>query len=455
MNKTITILLLVLGLIESANSQTNISSSSDGRFIGNINGEYHNDPTGMLQDFTIGIEWWTLLGEPVENYGFLWNTTGSYKTSVNGKTHTISRDMLGKYPDLLNRFNNIEPVSIDIIVYGAAKGNTSSVKRGSLHTYSSFYQKGSAYKKDGQSYDPYSLSAHILYEIKNMNILTGKSGKMSYGLSPSSPKSWNYFLSWKQNSSNYFAPNTKFDNIKNKDDFNYNKLSEPSKNDINTDLKHLFNNSTSFLLKSEIANIIWPETEMKNIANEYLRREDGGKWNKTKDITNDWGEFPEDKEIETYKVYNFVWLKAYYDDPPEGYILVSPIVSCEIPVGLKVNDKVNYRMNKYGPIYCGYGKDNNYATWELQLSHDIEGAWSTFSEESNLLPTRIKRHSGLDYGHGKWGTYDEVKKIRDKFIVNFQNDDLGYNRKILKYEYNVKFNYTLNPRFTAGPVGYY
>jgi len=329
--KTLIFSLIAQCLYHTAYTQTVINIDSDSRFTGKIKGEYYDDPTGMLQDFTLGMEWWKLLGEPIENYGIMWNTSGSFKTEIEGKPYTLSRTSLEKYPDLQKRFDYMTP-SIDVVIYGTANGKTVSVRRGTVFAHSSFYGKGSAYKKDGKSYDPYTLQAPFLYEIKDVNFLVGKSGKMSYSLSPGSPKSWNYFLSWKQRTSNYMAPNTTFDYlVLNKSDYDYSKLSTAAREDLDGKLNYLYSQTSSFTIKAQITNLKWPEYEMKSIIKEYLKRENGGEWqvSKTPDISNDWGELPEDKEPETKKIYIFTVIETtikinsnYY----ENKHWISPIV---------------------------------------------------------------------------------------------------------------------------------
>ncbi|KYG72200.1 hypothetical protein MB14_09160 [Roseivirga ehrenbergii] len=257
------------------NAQTKITKNSENRFIGMIKSDFYSDPNGLLKDASIGIEWWTLLGEPVELYSVKWNSTGVFKVNIEGKQISISKNSLNKYPDLQKRFDNIKPYKIDFAIYGTADGGSSSVKRGSSFQYSSFYNQGSAYKKDGQSYDPYKLSARVLYQIPDAKLLVGKSGQTSRSIVPESPMTWNEFIAWKQNTSNYSEPNIKYDYlVLNKSESEYRKLDEGAKKQLISTLKHLYSNTNSFTLKAQITNLEWPKYELESLAREFLKREE-------------------------------------------------------------------------------------------------------------------------------------------------------------------------------------
>ena len=296
--------------------QTKINRNTELRFIGNITGDFHDDPMGMLQDFTLGLEWWSLLGEPVEMYTIKWHSTGSYRVNLKGKTVIISRDMVAKYPDLLKRFDNLRPSKMDLVVYGQCEGNTSAIKRGGVFPYSAFYGKGSAYKKNGQSYDPYTLSAHILHTVHDRHLLFSKSGKWGKSLVPESPKVWNQFLNWKQRTSNFVAPNTEIDYlVLNKTVTKYNSISKSQQDDLDKKLKYLFNNTTTMALNVQVVKLEWPETEMRSIAQLFDEYETGKTKpspleeiteakkeiaNQTKYENNDfWGELANVKPLET------------------------------------------------------------------------------------------------------------------------------------------------------------
>lgn len=73
---------------------------------------------GMVRAAKLSMDWWTLYGEPVENYNFQWITTGQYQIYVDGgSTTTVTRSMLSKYPDLVRRFDALKPLDIRFRIY--------------------------------------------------------------------------------------------------------------------------------------------------------------------------------------------------------------------------------------------------------------------------------------------------------------------------------------------------
>lgn len=72
---------------------------------------------GLMAEAVLFMEWWTLLGDPIESYLFKWKSTGYYEVRYrdNGElvTKTISRSQLAKYPDLQRWFDNIAPLNIN------------------------------------------------------------------------------------------------------------------------------------------------------------------------------------------------------------------------------------------------------------------------------------------------------------------------------------------------------
>ncbi|HMG10171.1 MAG TPA: hypothetical protein VK609_16770 [Mucilaginibacter sp.] len=79
---------------------------------------------GFVKDAVLYFQWWTLFGDPIEKYAFKWTTSGYYEVMYeeNGKmvSKSIYRNDLIKYPDLLERFDGIEPynLSAEITITG-------------------------------------------------------------------------------------------------------------------------------------------------------------------------------------------------------------------------------------------------------------------------------------------------------------------------------------------------
>lgn len=120
---------------------------------------------GFVKDAVLLFQWWTLLGDPVEKYGFKWLTSGYYEVMYEEKgqmvTKSIYRNQLEKYPDLLKKFDRIEPLNVDVeISFGS--GNIDDQKYYDFRRkYNILSDLGSAGYKE--SYTIKSLGIHYLY----------------------------------------------------------------------------------------------------------------------------------------------------------------------------------------------------------------------------------------------------------------------------------------------------
>lgn len=399
------ILIFLSGIV---NAQTKISRDSDDRFTGVVKSEFYSDPAGLLKDASLGIEWWTLLGEPVELYTVKWNSTGVFKTTVKGKEVSISRGALNKYPDLAKKFDNLKPYKIDFAIYGTADGRSSSVKRGESFEYSSFYNQGSAYKKDGQSYDPYTLSARVLYQIPDAKILAGKSGEVSKNIVPESPMYWNEFIVWKQNTSNYSEPDLKFDYLAlNKSKSDYDKLDDASKKALNRKLKYLYANTSSFTLKAKITNLEWPKYELESLAREFLTREEK-KETEEEQKEDDFWSGEEEKTDKTKE--------AKEDDFWSG--------------------KSEGNKEKTDDFWSGKEKTNS-------QKDDFWGGKGTIEEEVEL-ERKLAEASGDQYLGHKTVTTKYIKvRCRDHGDIDGDRVQILHNEKV------IESNYTLNSSFSS------
>lgn len=405
----LSILSIVIIPCFSVKGQTKVSRNSDDRFTGVVKSEFYSDPTGLLKDASLGIEWWTLLGEPVELYTVKWNSTGVFKAIVKGKEVSVSRSALNKYPDLAKKFDNLKPYKIDFAIYGTADGRSSAVKRGESFEYSSFYNQGSAYKRDGQSYDPYTLSARVLYQIPDAKILAGKSGEVSKNIVPESPMYWNEFIAWKQNTSNYSEPDLKFDYLvlnKNKPD--YDKLDDASKKELNRKLKYLYANTSSFTLKAKITNLEWPKYDLQSIASEYLKREEKKEEEveveeKEDDFWN--GEDGNKADAKTAKEDDF-W-----------------------------NGKSESSKEKTDDFWSGKEKANN-------QKDDFWGGKGTIEEEVEL-ERKLAEASGDQYLGHKTVTTKYIKvRCRDHGDIDGDRVQILHNEKVIEYNYTLASSFS-------------
>tara|TARA_R110000796_G_scaffold71409_2_gene161978 strand:+ start:32702 stop:34240 length:1539 start_codon:yes stop_codon:yes gene_type:complete len=399
-----------------AKAQTKIARNSENRFIGMIKSDFYSDPTGLLKDASIGIEWWTLLGEPVELYTVKWNSTGVFKTTVKGKEVSVSRSALNKYPDLAKKFDNLKPYKIDFAIYGTADGRSSSVKRGGAFEYASFFNQGSSYKKDGQSYDPYTLSARILYQIPDAKILAGKSGEVIKNIVPESPMYWNEFIAWKENTSNYSEPDLKFDYlVLNKSRSDYEKLDDASKKTLNKKLKYLYANTNFFSLKAKITNLEWPKYELESLANEFLKREEKKETEEEQKEDDFWsGEEEKTDKAKTAKEDDF-W-----------------------------NGKSEISQEKTDDFWSGKDKSKN-------TEDDFWGGKGSVEEEVEL-ERKLAEASGDQYlGHKTVTTKYIRVRCRDHGDIDGDRVEILHNGKVIESNYTLSASFsTFNVELTEG-----
>ena len=288
-------LLLLYGFTQG---QTSIQKDNNQIFKGRVKGipNYGKPNQKFIKDFSVGIKWSVYLGEPVESYAFKWNASNSFTVKVNGQNKTFTKSQINEFPDLAAELSKVIPDYVEVIVYGEASGKSVSVKRGSNPKYSEFYANNlPTYKKNGQSYDRYSLLTHVLYKIGNQHFLFGKSGiEVSGAIIGTS--------AWKQRTSNYSEPNIRFDYlVRNLSEEKFKKLSKDKKDEANKKFKTAYLNANTLKLKAEIVKIEWGY-QLINIANKYLKyKKEGKKKEKKKD------DFWEDDEKTKTKKKDDFW----------------------------------------------------------------------------------------------------------------------------------------------------
>lgn len=120
---------------------------------------------GFVKDAVLLFQWWTLLGDPVEKYGFKWLTSGYYEVMYEEKgqmvTKAIYRSDLAKYPDLLKKFDRIEPLNVDVEITFSSANIDDQKYYDFRRKYNILSDLGSAGYK--ASYTIKSLGIHYLY----------------------------------------------------------------------------------------------------------------------------------------------------------------------------------------------------------------------------------------------------------------------------------------------------
>jgi hypothetical protein len=235
MKKIVSIVLILLSTVSF--SQT-LKRDKDLRLTGDINHKIFNDeadndyPKGLMDNFTLGVQWWEFLGEPMEYYSFKWEATQVIQIDFGT---FLKRSDLDKYPNLLKRFDNIRPSHLELGL--------------------------------SASQDLNSSYGNIKYNLEDWQILYTKAGVLSKNLSPGSPETWNEFWKWDWDmQKNYNIETEKFKT-----------LSEEEQKKITSKLRTKFRQCTSLNVSVYIKDIKWPKSEINGIYEAYLQYEKGEK----------------------------------------------------------------------------------------------------------------------------------------------------------------------------------
>ncbi len=140
------------------------------RFQAIIKNHSGNASFEFIQGITLEVQWWELLGEPVNYYKLKWNRGMNFQLP-SGTT----RDDLSKYPDLLRRFDAMKPLSFEFEIDFELKDMKPNC--------------GSTIKDT----DTFARGSRFVNSTKHL--LIGKNGEVQSSLSPGSG-SWADFATW-------------------------------------------------------------------------------------------------------------------------------------------------------------------------------------------------------------------------------------------------------------------
>lgn len=240
---------------------------------------------GLVQEATLRINWWSLLGDAVCSDLFFWKSSGWYEIhytdSKTGQavTRQISRSGLGKYPDLVKRFDALAPDNMNFEV---------EFSLGSVDTrkYETFRRKHNLLESIGSAM-PY-LKSTFTHRILQHELLFERSG-----VSPiQAPQSvtWTEYLGLSQ-------------------DYDKGKLGTIREFwSIVSDLK---------IRMFRVTRMEWPLGEMRAIAEAFERRERGDEDPSPKRLIAS-----ADSASQHLKKYaaNDEWREPLLDDNPEADI---------------------------------------------------------------------------------------------------------------------------------------
>lgn len=227
---------------------------------------------GMVEAAVLTVDWWTLFGEPVENYSFQWTSTRKYHISEYGGrlNMTVTRDMVSKYSDLLMRFDAIKPLDIKFKIYW--KHSDEAYKKNLHYTFSS--------NNRNQSVST-NVNTGLLFEPSGKEPLSVPGIRQGKGLQ--------------------FIDQTY-------DSYQHYDLNEEQKKSWIVEY-----NKTSKIIIDQffVSDIKWPVGEMKAIADKYEQYERGEATPSPTQIINE--ELRKNQHLTAYNNNDF-WGDAYEDE---------------------------------------------------------------------------------------------------------------------------------------------
>ena len=227
---------------------------------------------GIMSDAAIAMDWWTLFGEPVEQYLFTWKAKDFYEiisldaTGSSTIKRTVNKNDLKKYPDLLLRYENIKPTEIEFeIQWGLEDRDVFSLTGMSFNSY-------------------YGVRNSFKTKVSSANILIEPSGKTPFGVPGIRQGKGEAFFGLEKN-------------------FPKDKLQG---------LMQLFTKAPYQYINAVIVTKIkWPVGEMKAIADKYDQYERGEATPSPTQIINE--ELRKNQHLTAYNNNDF-WGDAYEDE---------------------------------------------------------------------------------------------------------------------------------------------
>lgn len=235
-------MILIVG-IHTAYAQHELVEKQDGKFFANISVQPYGfgadqNAAGFIKDLELEVTWWWLFDQPVYYHTLRWTIQDSVKVEPYSSWLVfLRREDLSDYPDLLKRFDELRPrsmeITFDVTLYQMEK----SKFVGKFDTY--FDSSGSFnYRKT----------------VKNIELMIAKSGQDGENLSPGSPEDdFSEFTD--------YAVKPSFINSKEK---------------VEQRLKNTFINTGSIVFgNAHVSGLELPNQEVKSIYDAFMARERG------------------------------------------------------------------------------------------------------------------------------------------------------------------------------------
>lgn len=193
-NKTILVTICIGLYISYSAALAATSAKTNGTFSGKLaalDSTVSQRSNGFISSVKLRVKWWGLLGQPVESYSLKWRM--SDYVNVPNTNAVLSRAMLSKYPTLLNRFNDLKPLDIQLKFWFGLSYNGNEYLSSSTH-----FNCLDNWTQSNQNAG-YSCENAIGFKIvkRTPHLMIAKSGQWDDNITPSSPKDWASFVQWR------------------------------------------------------------------------------------------------------------------------------------------------------------------------------------------------------------------------------------------------------------------
>lgn len=261
------IAFLIIFTFESSQALADTIQKYDGRFVGTISKDVIVlDSSQMISNANVSIEWWTLLGQAVEIYGFKWQSTGKIRV---GNT-VLERSHLQAYPSLVKRFDALQPSNVEIELdiqpqISNFYANEDTFVAGSeLYVREKRKEKTTGIRRDQEPTQyRYRFSGKARYTIPDHKLLYGPADSLGKDIMPRSPRNWNDFIEWMRVFSiNYqgVQEGQAINVSRNK----FDSLSKLEQQKLERNLAGLFKAASAFNISATI-KVQWAESEVQRI----------------------------------------------------------------------------------------------------------------------------------------------------------------------------------------------
>ena len=195
----------------SAAAQTGVAvEKEDGRFVADIEvpGAFLSTNThGFFESIKLHVQWWGLLGQPVEYYKLKWEIGPLLDLNAlidfdDGMIHFLRRADLERYPDLVKRYDNLKPVNLELEfsvklspdISSVPKDKQRQVEVGSSKSYFFCVDRG-RYGNGNRRFDcKDAVATKTVRETPHLMIV--RSGETGDNITPLSPRNWRSFVDW-------------------------------------------------------------------------------------------------------------------------------------------------------------------------------------------------------------------------------------------------------------------